>query len=223
MASILRVVETDVFSRIATLNPEFLLRAREDATFRKNLNQADLHTIDGGGLRLVFWRWNVPWGGRVTGGEIVDMLCREADQKHVQVGIVTRDDGLSSMGDILDALNERYPKATFEGVVVPLRQKIVFSGLPEEQQLSLKRCRILFSSLGAPEQEYFTESLRRDPGDIRVAVGVGGVFDVFTGKMQKTPRWMSFFGLEWLWRLLWQPRRFRRIFRAVIVFPWLVL
>lgn len=50
-------------------------------------------------------------------------------------------------------------------------------------------------------------------------MGVGGSFDYLTGKQRRAPRWMQVIGLEWLWRLILQPRRFRRIWNAVIVFP----
>lgn len=50
-------------------------------------------------------------------------------------------------------------------------------------------------------------------------MGVGGSFDYLTGKLRRAPRWMRTIGLEWLWRLILQPRRFRRIWNAVIVFP----
>jgi N-acetylglucosaminyldiphosphoundecaprenol N-acetyl-beta-D-mannosaminyltransferase len=76
---------------------------------------------------------------------------------------------------------------------------------------------ILFCNFGAPHQEKFLNSLKS--AKIRLAMGVGGSFDYVTGKLQRAPRAMRIFGLEWLWRLILQPKRWRRIWNAVIVFP----
>jgi len=50
-------------------------------------------------------------------------------------------------------------------------------------------------------------------------MGVGGSFDYLTGKQKRAPRWMRIFGLEWLWRLILQPQRWKRIGNAVVIFP----
>ena len=52
-----------------------------------------------------------------------------------------------------------------------------------------------------------------------IAVGVGGSFDYLTGKLKRAPKWMQFFGVEWFWRLMLQPKRIKRIWNAVVVFP----
>ena len=58
---------------------------------------------------------------------------------------------------------------------------------------------------------------------IKVAIGVGGAFDFLVGKAKRAPSWMRSAGLEWLYRLINEPKRIVRIYRAVIVFPWKVL
>jgi len=55
-----------------------------------------------------------------------------------------------------------------------------------------------------------------------VAIGVGGTFNEYLGEFKKAPVWMEKHGLKWLWRLIIQPHRWRRMIDAVIVFPWLV-
>ena len=253
LGNIRQALSDNTFHRVTTLNPEFLLLAREDNRFRENLNQADIKTIDGGGLRVVFWLQKKPWSGRVTGGEIVDLLCHEAslnltptlsssqerglpphpsasrrtllrqERGKCKIGIVVREDGLSSLEEILVALRKKYPSLDCNGITIPRISISARSRLDANLEIDLQKildCAIILCSLGAPEQEYFTESLRQNPGNIRVAVGVGGVFDILTGKIKQAPRWISKVGLEWLWRLLQQPRRFRRIFRAVVVFPY---
>lgn len=91
---------------------------------------------------------------------------------------------------------------------------------------------VVFCNFGAPEQDKFIDFLRRNSGlKICLGMGVGGSFDFLTRKARRAPKWMRFLGLEWLFRLtqqffIQQPKnssvqsnRFRRIFKAVIIFP----
>ncbi len=56
----------------------------------------------------------------------------------------------------------------------------------------------------------------------KVAIGVGGTFDELSGRISRPPGWMDRHGLKWLWRLVAEPKRWRRTVRAVVVFPWMV-
>lgn len=90
---------------------------------------------------------------------------------------------------------------------------------------------VVFCNFGAPEQDKFIDSLRNSGLKICLGMGVGGSFDFLTGKVKRAPKWMQFLGLEWLFRLIQQffikqpknssvqSNRFRRIFKAVIIFP----
>jgi glutamyl-tRNA synthetase len=77
---------------------------------------------------------------------------------------------------------------------------------------------IVLCNFGAPEQELFLMKLKDNSGDIRFAMGVGGSFDYLTGKQKRAPKWLRVIGLEWLWRLILQPKRFKRIWNATVVF-----
>jgi N-acetylglucosaminyldiphosphoundecaprenol N-acetyl-beta-D-mannosaminyltransferase len=72
-------------------------------------------------------------------------------------------------------------------------------------------------NFGAPWQEFFIRSQKNDI--IKIGIGVGGTFDFWTGKVKRAPIFLRKIGLEWMWRLIQQPKRMRRIFRAVIIFP----
>jgi N-acetylglucosaminyldiphosphoundecaprenol N-acetyl-beta-D-mannosaminyltransferase len=83
---------------------------------------------------------------------------------------------------------------------------------------------ILLVGFGHPKQErWIANNLHQFPS-VKIVVGVGGTFDVWAGRIFRAPKWLRALGLEWLWRLMQEPKRFRRIWNAVIVFPyaWLV-
>ncbi len=104
-----------------------------------------------------------------------------------------------------------------------------FSGLGQNHNLKLKtdaltsainkaKPDILLVALGAPKQEkWIAENLPKLPS-VKLAIGVGGTFDFISGLVRRAPRFMRALGFEWLWRLLIQPWRFRRIFNATIKF-----
>ncbi len=78
---------------------------------------------------------------------------------------------------------------------------------------------VLLVAFGHPRQESWIASHRNDFADLRAVVGVGGTFNFWAGRIKRAPAWMRTIGLEWLWRLSQEPKRWRRIWNAVVVFP----
>jgi N-acetylglucosaminyldiphosphoundecaprenol N-acetyl-beta-D-mannosaminyltransferase len=100
--------------------------------------------------------------------------------------------------------------------------------LPEMDQSVMARIReslpdILFVAFGHGKQEKWIAAALPSLPAVRVAMGVGGAFDFIAGRVKRAPKLMRLAGLEWLWRLIREPWRIRRIWTAVVVFPWLVL
>ena len=82
---------------------------------------------------------------------------------------------------------------------------------------------ILFVALGAPKQEkWINENLKKMP-NVKLAIGVGGAFDFISGNIKRAPNFIRLLGLEWLWRLIIQPWRIKRVLNAIIIFPLLIL
>ncbi|OGY07724.1 MAG: hypothetical protein A2700_02355 [Candidatus Blackburnbacteria bacterium RIFCSPHIGHO2_01_FULL_44_64] len=81
---------------------------------------------------------------------------------------------------------------------------------------------MLFVGFGAPKQEYWISRNWDKLGGVRLVMTVGGAFDYISGVVPAVPGWVSSWGLEWLWRLATQPWRVKRIWNAVVVFPWRV-
>jgi len=82
---------------------------------------------------------------------------------------------------------------------------------------------LLFIAYGAPKQEkWIARNLEKLP-TIKLAIGIGGAFDMVSGKIKRAPLWVRKISLEWLWRLAMEPRRINRIYNATIKFIWLVL
>lgn len=203
----------EVFHRISTVGPEFLLRARVDESFRRNLLKADMRVADGFGVTLAGWMHgkHIP---RFPGADLLHDILAEAERRNISVFLAIRKGGLSSFEEIRTALLGKYPRLDVTG-----RE---FS-VPADRQQSTIESAVILSNFGAPDQEYFLESLRGRSERVKLALGVGGAFDFLTGKLPRAPKVLRQCGLEWLWRFFLQPSRFLRIFRAVVVFPIAVL
>lgn len=197
------------FHQIATINPEFVLEAQKNSDFRNVLNMCDLNVADGIGIRFASWRYGKKLKCRFAGVDLVDEILKMAENRGVGVFLAINRDGLSNFSEIKKSLLEAYPGLDVGGE--DLDPHIA------DYRLPVAGCSIVFSNFGAPDQEIFLSSQKNDR--IRLAMGVGGTFDFVTGKAKRAPVWMRKIGLEWLWRLIQQPKRLRRIFNATMVFP----
>jgi len=203
---------------IVTPNPEFLLLAQSNQEFFSVLKRADLSIPDGIGLKFAGWLKGVNLH-RYSGANLVYFLLRLAYQKHLRVAVINWQGGLSNDEDITQALRKRFPHLKL----------FICSIEREDQKYDVLRLRafkpdIVFVTLGAPWQDTFIRyHLLHDIPKLGIAMGVGGSFDFITGKIKRAPKLFQAFGMEWLWRLAMQPWRFKRIFNAVMIFPFMVL
>lgn len=193
--------------QVATVNPEFILQARRDEDFKNILNSTDLNLADGFGLNLAFWKKGERLRARMAGADFMLDILQIAQARKLRVFLAINKDGLSSLEGVKNALESR-----FEGLEADGKELS-----KSERNLDIDNYDILLCNFGAPDQEKFIKSLKS--ARIRLAIGVGGSFDFLTGKLQRAPLWMRRIGLEWLFRLVQQPRRIKRIWNAVIIFP----
>jgi N-acetylglucosaminyldiphosphoundecaprenol N-acetyl-beta-D-mannosaminyltransferase len=200
------------FHQIATVNPEFLLEAERNSEFRTVLQNCDLRIADGVGITLAMLCKGEKLKCRFPGADLVDEIIHQTSGRGKSVYLAIRKDGLSSFQEVKDMLLKIFPELQIDGDNFD----------PQSYQLPVTSYQVIFCNFGAPAQELFLASLKDNP-NIRLAIGVGGSFDYLTGKLKRAPKFLRSFGLEWLWRLIQQPKRWKRIWNAVIVFPIKVL
>lgn len=204
------------FHHAVTVNPEFVMVAQRDAAFAGVLNDADLAVPDGVGL-LWAARWQrTPLRERVAGVDLVERLSGVAAQRGLRVFFLGAQPSVAEATAAI--LARRYPGLIVAGT---------FAGSPragdEDAITSLiaaAQPQILFVAYGAPQQDLWIARNRARLGAC-VAMGVGGAFDFIAGRARRAPRWVQRLGLEWLHRLLHEPRRWRRML-ALPRFAWAV-
>jgi N-acetylglucosaminyldiphosphoundecaprenol N-acetyl-beta-D-mannosaminyltransferase len=190
--------------RIATVNPEFLVASSKNERFAESLAAADIRTVDGFGLWLAL-RTKGLRTKRITGADILAPLLALAESQGQQVCVVLLRNGLSTKEAIKNILQIQHPH---------LRVDVCYED--EYKQDSQRRGLTLFA-LGAPEQEYQAAQVEQG-----VVMGIGGAIDYLTGAQKRAPKCMRTAGLEWLWRLLRNPRRGGRIINATVIFVYLL-
>ncbi len=209
---VLKRIETylnePLFHQIATINPEFLLEAEKNSQFHSVLQNCDLRVADGFGIVLA-GLFQGKYITRFPGADLLEELLKSANKEKLEIYLAVRKNGLSTFDEVRGAILKRFPHIKISG-----------ENIDPNQAYNIRDTKydILFCNFGAPEQEMFLSNFRNQ-SSIRLAMGVGGSFDYLTGKQTRSPRWLRAIGLEWLWRLLLQPRRWKRIWNATILFP----
>ena len=203
--------------QVATINPEFVMRARHDHAFRQALQGASLRTADGVGLVLAGRILGHPFPERVTGVDLTRGVAEAAAERGDRVFFLGAAPGVADAAAA--ALAADYPQLTVAGSFAGDGSE---SG--DEETLTAVRAAgadILLVAYGAPTQELWLARNLEISG-ASVGVGVGGTFDYLSGRVRRAPAWMRRMGLEWLFRLIQQPSRAGRM--AVLpVFLLLVL
>lgn len=203
--------------QIATVNPEFVMTAQNDAGFRHILQSADLCLPDGVGLLYAARRQGRPLPERVPGSELVYRLAELAAENSWPLFLLGAAPGVAE--EAAQTLVERYPGLTIAGT---------YAGSPADEEnddivrrINNSGAALLFVAYGAPKQDKWIDRNRDSLPAVRVALGVGGSLDFITGRAVRAPQRVQDMGLEWLHRLYKEPWRWRRMM-ALPRFAWRV-
>jgi N-acetylglucosaminyldiphosphoundecaprenol N-acetyl-beta-D-mannosaminyltransferase len=201
--------------QIVTLNAEMTMAALADPVLGAAIEAADLVIPDGAGVVWALGRQ----GRRVRrspGIELAWSLLQTAAQQGWRVALVGASPEV--MDTLVTRLRERLPGLQLVFHAHGYQRSQDWGAL--EQQLLNARTDLVLVALGVPRQETWIAALRgRRQG---LWMGVGGSFDVWAGIKQRAPRWMGALQIEWLYRLLQEPQRWRRML-ALPAFAWAVL
>ncbi|MEW6522450.1 MAG: WecB/TagA/CpsF family glycosyltransferase [Bacillota bacterium] len=200
------LIEGGGVHQVVTAGAELVMMARRDSDLGSILDRAALVVSDGAG---VVWASRLlhPPGlpARVTGVDLTASLISQAARRRWPVFL------LGAKPAVLEALvtrlRETYPELDLAGACHgyfdPARERAIAT------EIARANPRLLLVALGQPRQEKFIASYQGLWQDL-LAMGVGGAFDVLSGATPRAPAWMQRGGLEWLYRLMREPKRWRR-------------
>ncbi|HEX7042284.1 MAG TPA: WecB/TagA/CpsF family glycosyltransferase [Patescibacteria group bacterium] len=230
------IKNTDKNCYITTPNPEMIVYAKDHEDFKAILNNSEIALLDGAGLSIGARVVGKGLKERFTGVELVQKLCEKVSNQPITVGFLGGRDGVAEK--TANCLQKMHPmlKVSFVGEEweeFGFRSVANYMG-PNSSDQTRKEGRIqntkykilntidiLFIAFGFPKQEeWMAKHLNKIP--VRVMVGVGGAFDYLSGKVPRAPYWVQNIGMEWAFRLVLQPWRFRRQL-ALPKFLWMVI
>lgn len=190
---------------IVTANPEIVLRCREDAAYAAAVNGAKLVLADGVGDLCAARILGTPLPGRVAGADLVPRLLARLAERGGSVFLYGARPGVAERAG--ESLQSACPGLRIAGT----ENGYISDETALLEALEREKPDLLLLGLGAPRQElWMAENRKRTPA---VMIGVGGLLDVFAGDIPRAPETWQRLGLEWLYRLLREPRRFKRVIR----------
>jgi exopolysaccharide biosynthesis WecB/TagA/CpsF family protein len=189
----------------AFANPDCLNIARHNTAYRRVLQKTDRVFADGIGVRIAARMLGQKMAGNVNGTDMFPRLCDASARAGLKLYLLGARPGIADLAAA--AMRARHPGLEIVGVehgyFAPSESNGVVARINEA------RADILLVAMGAPHQELW---LARHAAALEppVRIGVGGLFDYYSGRIPRAPAWMRQVGFEWLWRLRCEPTRLWR-------------
>ncbi len=205
-------LKNDTGMQIVTINPEMMEIAESNNEFSKILKNAELVVADGVGIKIAFKlkRINIE---QIRGIEVAKELVRIADNNGYNIAF------FGSKETVINKACENL-KNEFTNLNIVYKRNGYFNDNEENgiiEDIVNSQAKIILVALGAPKQELFIDKCKKlMPNSI--FIGVGGSFDVWSGEVKRAPEFFQKTGLEWLYRTINQPERFKRIYKTLPVF-----
>lgn len=205
MAAIAHAAGSGVPCHVITLNPEYVMRARADAELCAIIEGAALVTADGAGITQAARMAWMPLRERITGNDLTDAVAASG----IPIFLLGAAPGVAD--EAAAALRRRHTSVVIAGTWPGSADAA--DDAEALRRIAASGARVVLVAYGMPKQDRWID--RNLPAlTAPVAIGVGGTLDYLAGRVPRAPRWMRARGLEWLYRLMRQPTRLRRILRV---------
>lgn len=206
LAKVVDLMEQPGCSMIATPNAEIVMTASEDADLKNILAESALCVPDGIGLIYASKIHGLGLTERVTGVDLMKRILEYCHQHNKSIYLLGGKPGVPQAAC-------HHIKETFSGIDIKGYRDGYFkkedeAGLIEE--INELAPDVLFVALGAPKQEKWIHTYKQEL-KVKIAMGVGGSIDIWAGTVKRAPVFYQRMGLEWFYRLMKEPWRYKRM------------
>jgi N-acetylglucosaminyldiphosphoundecaprenol N-acetyl-beta-D-mannosaminyltransferase len=191
---------------LVTADASMAVIARRDTELCEIVRNADVVTPDGAGILWASRLLRSPIAHKVSGVDLVADLCRLSAEQGCRLFFLGAAPGVAQ--EAAEKLRSRFPGAqivgTRDGYFSPAEEPQIIS------QIMAVRPDILLVAFGIPKQEKWITKHKAALG-VPVSLGIGGSFDVYSGRVKRAPAWMQKASLEWLYRLCANPKKIGKV------------
>lgn len=201
---------------VVTLTSEMALHAMSHPAVMTAILSSDFMVADT--ISLTAWlRFHKVAARRITGIDLAEILIRRAENPSVAL-IGGNNETVRGRAAEKVAMFGGHVTFSTDGPRITSYDGVLSGNLSHD--LNEKQPQIILVAFGHGKQEWWISKIKKELNYPAILIGVGGTLDVWGGELRRAPRCMQTMGLEWLWRLILEPKRIRRIVDAVIVFPY---
>mgnify|MGYP004656130937 FL=1 len=193
-------------ARVVTPNAEIAYEALHDENMRTLLNSAELMLPDGAGVVLASKILKTPLKQKVAGVDFADGLLGVLETTGQSLYLLGSKPGIGELA--AQKMMQKHPRLKIAGIADGYFQ----DEAPVIDKINASGADVLFVCLGAPKQEQFM-ARHQKALHVKLMAGLGGSLDSFAGTVKRAPKWMIRLNLEWLYRLIKEPKRFKRMLR----------
>lgn len=193
-------------ARVVTPNAEIAYEALHDENMRTLLNSAELMLPDGAGVVLASKILKTPLKQKVAGVDFADGLLGVLETTGQSLYLLGSKPGIGELA--AQKMMQKHPRLRIAGIADGYFQ----DEAPVIDKINASGADALFVCLGAPKQEQFM-ARHQKALHVKLMAGLGGSLDSFAGTVKRAPKWMIRLNLEWLYRLIKEPKRFKRMLR----------
>ncbi len=210
IAKALEHMHSDKVSQVVTINPEMFKEIEKNPDFKKIIKEAEIIVPDGIGIKIAL-KLQGQDCNRIAGIDFARRLLEECAKNGDEVAIIGSKEEV-----ITKAVNN------LKNEIKDLNIVYYHNGYFDDNNLIYndiisKNAKLILVALGSPKQEFFIYNAKRILPPC-LMVGIGGSLDVWSGEVKRAPKIWQKLGLEWLYRTISQPERFKRIFPALPMF-----
>jgi len=208
-----KLMDKDGCKLIVTPNSEIVLNATKDLELKKLIEQAGLVIPDGIGLVYASKILGEPLSERVTGVDFLNLILEYLEDRGKSIYLIGSKPSNKERASVADlagkAMQIKYPNLKIAGT-----RDGYFTKKDEPEivkEINASGAEFLCVALGSPKQEKFIYEHKDEFENIKVGMGVGGSLDVWAGTAKRAPEFYQRHGLEWLYRFMKEPTRYKRM------------
>lgn len=207
---ILDRINANLNTHVVTINPEIIQNAKKMPNLAKIINEAEIVTPDGVGIKIALKFKGIDQE-QVTGVDLAKKMIEKCALNNIKLGLVGAKPEVLEL--VIKNLKNDYPNLN-----IAFSHDGYFDDFyPVIQGIINSDVKFILCAMGSPKQEIFISELKKQITGACM-IGVGGTFDVLSGCVKLAPQIYRKLGLEWLYRTVKQPERFKRIFPTLPIF-----